>query len=174
MLGQSLRAVSLAAGVIVLVVGGVGSSSALPVSSGLRLKGDAGASGSPIQKVHGWHCRRRYGWVRHCHRRYCHTHPRWHRHRRACYRYRGYYYGPYIYIGPRSYRRRYRRFRRYRAPRRYYRHRGIRRGRARGRKLRVRRQRRSRAIRSYPFPYRETVRGRARARKIPRGQRPDP
>ena len=81
MLGQVLRALSLAAGVIVLVAGSVGSSSALPVSSGLRHQGNA--SGSPIQKVHGWHCRRRYGWVRHCHRRYCHTHKKWHRHRGA-------------------------------------------------------------------------------------------
>jgi len=30
-----------------------------------------------VQKVNGWHCRKRYGWY--------HGHKRWHRHRRACY-----------------------------------------------------------------------------------------
>src|SRR6185295_13447356 len=43
-----------------------------------------------IQKVHGWHCRRRYGWY--------HGHKVWHLHRRACYDdydngYYPYYYG---------------------------------------------------------------------------------
>jgi hypothetical protein len=30
-----------------------------------------------VQKVHGWHCRKRKGWY--------HGHRVWHRHRRACY-----------------------------------------------------------------------------------------
>jgi hypothetical protein len=30
-----------------------------------------------VQKIHGWHCRKRYGWR--------HGHKYWHRHRRACY-----------------------------------------------------------------------------------------
>ena len=173
MLGQVLRALSLAAGVIVLVAGSVGSSSALPVSSGLRHQGNA--SGSPIQKVHGWHCRRRYGWVRHCHRRYCHTHKKWHRHRGACYR--GYYYGPSIYIGPSYYPRRYRRYRGYRRYRRYRRHRRYRRYRAprrHYRRHRVIRRGGGRITRkSYPFPVRDTVRGRARSGGR-RSQRPDP
>ena len=58
-----------------------------------------------IQKVHGWHCDRRYGWVRHRHGRRWHAHPKWHRHHGACYR-RPYYYRPYIYSGRRYYRRR--------------------------------------------------------------------
>jgi hypothetical protein len=47
-----------------------------------------------IQKVHGWHCRRRYGWY--------HGHKVWHRHRRACYDYNDYDYGynPYYYGAP--------------------------------------------------------------------------
>ena len=30
-----------------------------------------------VHKIHGWHCRKRYGWY--------HGHKYWHRHRRACY-----------------------------------------------------------------------------------------
>jgi hypothetical protein len=51
--------------------------SASPLASGL-----AAGVGVPelnegmVQKVHGWHCRKRYGWY--------HGHKYWHRHRRAC------------------------------------------------------------------------------------------
>ena len=55
-----------------------------------------------IQKVHGWHCRNRYGWY--------HGHKYWHRHRRACYDedyyddYDDYsYYSPYYYSYPYPY-----------------------------------------------------------------------
>jgi hypothetical protein len=49
-----------------------------------------------VQKVHGWHCRKRYGWYR--------GHKWWHRHRRACDdydddHYGGYYPGPSIGFG---------------------------------------------------------------------------
>ena len=94
-----------------------------------------------VRKVHGWHCARRYGRDYHCHRRICHTHKRWHRHRRACYRsYGPYYYGPRIYIGPRFYGPKFRRRRGYRrrfrgVPRSFRFRRGHRRG-FRGRRLR--------------------------------------
>jgi hypothetical protein len=42
-----------------------------------------------VQKVHRWHCRKRYGWFR--------GHKRWHRHRKACYDYDNSYYDPYYY-----------------------------------------------------------------------------
>jgi hypothetical protein len=53
------------------------------------------ASEGLIQKVHGWHCRRRYGWY--------HGHKYWHRHRRACYDYDDYDYGYYPYYAPYPY-----------------------------------------------------------------------
>jgi hypothetical protein len=63
--------------------------SASPLASGLA----AGVTGPElneglVQKVHGWHCRKRYGWY--------HGHKWWHRHRRACddYDYRPGIYGP--------------------------------------------------------------------------------
>jgi len=74
------------------------------------LQQSAAANGpSLLHKVHGWHCRRRYGPVRICRNGYCRTVYRWHRHRRACYG--GRHYGPSInlYIGPRYRSRRYRR-----------------------------------------------------------------
>ena len=53
--------------------------SASPLAAGVA---GAGAvvptvSDDLVQKVHGWHCRRRYGWYR--------GHKYRHRHRRACY-----------------------------------------------------------------------------------------
>jgi hypothetical protein len=50
-----------------------------PLAGGL---GSAGTSvpavtDGLVQKVHGWHCRKRKGWYR--------GHRVWHRHRRACY-----------------------------------------------------------------------------------------
>ncbi len=56
-----------------------------------------------VHRVHGYHCRRRYGRVRHWHGRVGHVHGKSHRHcRRRYYRqyYPGHYYRPY-------YRRRY-------------------------------------------------------------------
>lgn len=51
-----------------------------------------------VQQVHGWHCRKRYGWFR--------GHKYSHRHRRACYDYDdyddydyGYSYHPYPFYG---------------------------------------------------------------------------
>jgi hypothetical protein len=64
------------------VIGGLalsaGPGSASPLAGGLA----TGPSTVPqitdglVQKVHGWHCRKRYGWYR--------GHKWWHRHRRAC------------------------------------------------------------------------------------------
>ena len=54
-------------------------SSAGPLASGLTT-GSAATSlmdDGLVQKVHRWHCRKRFGWYR--------GHKRWHRHRRACY-----------------------------------------------------------------------------------------
>ena len=134
-----LKSVMLAAALVLVVTGNMRPAAALTVPSGQQLKGSVDAGDSLVQKVHGWHCRRRYGWVRHCHDGYCHAHRRWHRHRRACVRYYprsyyygpGYYYGPRIYIGPRYYRKRRfrrrfnrRRFKRNRFERRQFRRRG--------------------------------------------------
>jgi hypothetical protein len=54
------------------------SSSATPITGGLALNGAVPIMDSDglVQKVHGWHCRKRYGWY--------HGHKYWHRHRRAC------------------------------------------------------------------------------------------
>jgi hypothetical protein len=67
-----------------------GSTSASPLASGIA-SGNAlpELSDGLVQKVHGWHCRKRYGWY--------HGHKWWHRHRRACDDY-GYY--PYSYGTP--------------------------------------------------------------------------
>jgi len=50
-----------------------------------------------VHHVHGRHCRKRYGPVRHWHGRYGHVHSKWHRHCRRYYRryYRPHYYRPY-------------------------------------------------------------------------------
>jgi hypothetical protein len=92
----------------IAAVGGLTSLSS-PSQAGPVAAGLAGAqatvpavSDDLVQKVHRWHCRRRYGWFR--------GHKRWHRHRRACYDYddydyhdngydNGYYYGGYPYYG---------------------------------------------------------------------------
>jgi len=68
-----------------------GTTSASPVTSGLADGNTARPelSDGLVQKVHGWHCRKRYGWY--------HGHKYWHRHRRACDDY-GYY--PYSYGTP--------------------------------------------------------------------------
>ena len=150
MISNLVRSVFPAIGLLLLVTASINPAAALPVPSGQQLKGGGNADNSLVQKTHGWHCRRRYGRVRHCHRGYCHTHKRVHRHRRACVRYYprtyygpsyyygpGYYYGPRIYIGPRFYRRR-----KYR--RRFYRRKLHRRGgfRRRGQGRRLHRRRR--------------------------------
>jgi hypothetical protein len=67
-----------------------GPGSANPLASGLT-SGNATLpeiSEGLVQKVHGYHCRKRFGWYR--------GDKYWHRHRRAChysYRYRPYRYG---------------------------------------------------------------------------------
>ena len=75
--------------------------SANPLASGLAngIGTVASLDDGLVQKVHGWHCRKRKGWYR--------GHKRWHRHRRACEDYdysyhQPYYYGgyPYAYGGP--------------------------------------------------------------------------
>src|SRR5688572_5749414 len=85
-------------------IGGLASLSS-PSQAGPLAAGLAGAQATVpaigddlVQKVHRWHCRRRYGWY--------HGHKRWHRHRRACHDYDydyGYYddhyYGGYPYAG---------------------------------------------------------------------------
>jgi hypothetical protein len=62
---------------------------ASPLTSGLTLGSNVPElNDGMVQKVHGWHCRKRYGWY--------HGHKWWHRHRRACYDndYRPGVYGP--------------------------------------------------------------------------------
>jgi hypothetical protein len=44
-----------------------------------------------VQQVHGWHCRKRYGWYR--------GHKYWHRHWRACEDDDYSYYNPYAFYG---------------------------------------------------------------------------
>ena len=68
---------------------------ASPLAGGLS----AGSAAVPelneglVQKVHRYHCRKRYGWFR--------GEKRWHRHRRAChYGHRYYHPYPYAYGGP--------------------------------------------------------------------------
>jgi len=53
--------------------------SASPLAAGLAGAGAVvpAVSDDLVHKVHGWHCRRRYGWY--------HGHKYRHRHRRACY-----------------------------------------------------------------------------------------
>ncbi|HEY7750322.1 MAG TPA: hypothetical protein VH933_16800 [Aestuariivirgaceae bacterium] len=53
-------------------------SSASPLASGLAGANTATPTVSDdlVQKVHGWHCRRKFGWYR--------GDKYWHRHRRAC------------------------------------------------------------------------------------------
>jgi hypothetical protein len=71
-----------------------GPSVASPLAGGLTSGAVPQLNEGLVQKVHGWHCRRRYGWY--------HGHKVWHRHRRACYDYddydNGYY--PYYYGAP--------------------------------------------------------------------------
>jgi hypothetical protein len=56
-------------------------SSASPLGVGLAASGSTipMITDGLVQKVHGWHCRKRKGWY--------HGHRVWHRHRRACYDY---------------------------------------------------------------------------------------
>jgi hypothetical protein len=92
----------------IATIGGLASlaSLSLPSQAGPVAAGLAGAqvtvpamSDDLVQKVHRYHCRKRYGWYR--------GHKRWHRHRRACYDdydhyggYGGYHgYGGYPYVG---------------------------------------------------------------------------
>jgi|RhiMetdeSRZDD1v2_1073273.scaffolds.fasta_scaffold285158_2 hypothetical protein len=86
----------------VAALGGLASLSspgqASPLSAGLAgaQATEPALSDELVQKVHRWHCRKRYGWY--------HGHKRWHRHRRACYDndysyYDGGYYGGYPYVG---------------------------------------------------------------------------
>jgi hypothetical protein len=63
--------------------------SASPLTSGLTSGSNVPElNDGMVQKVHGWHCRKRYGWY--------HGYKQWHRHRRACYDedYRPGIYGP--------------------------------------------------------------------------------
>jgi hypothetical protein len=53
-----------------------GPSSASPLAGGLTNGTLPELNEGLVQKVHGWHCRKRYGWYHH--------HKYWHRHRRAC------------------------------------------------------------------------------------------
>jgi hypothetical protein len=50
--------------------------SASPLASGLANATVSEVHEDRVQKVHGWHCRKRYGWFR--------GHKWWHRHWRAC------------------------------------------------------------------------------------------
>ena len=59
-----------------------GPSIASPLAGGLTSGAVPQLNEGLVQKVHGWHCRRRYGWY--------HGHKVWHRHRRACYDYDNY------------------------------------------------------------------------------------
>ncbi|MFT5510923.1 MAG: hypothetical protein ACI89J_004022 [Hyphomicrobiaceae bacterium] len=89
----------IASAVFVLVVAGRPATAA-PLS---RLIDNSAAETGLVQKVHGRHCRRRYGGLRHWHGGYGHVHRKVHRHGR-CYRSRRYtrrYYG--AYVGPRFY-----------------------------------------------------------------------
>jgi hypothetical protein len=68
-----------------------------PLAGGLAgAESMAAVGGNLVQKVHSWHCRKRYGWYR--------GHKRWHRHSRACYEsydyYDDYYPYPFVYGGP--------------------------------------------------------------------------
>ena len=112
MLHRIMMLVSFIATVSAIAIGTGGSTAAAPL---VRLNSDAAsAGGGLILKVHGRHCSRRYGGVRHWHGRRGHVHRKWHRHgrcynRRRYYRpsYRAYYYRrPYYrsyYAGPRFY-----------------------------------------------------------------------
>lgn len=77
-----------------------GPSMASPLAGGLTSGAVPELNEGLVQKVHGWHCRRRFGWYR--------GHKYRHRHRRACDNYDDYSYGyspygygyPYAYGGP--------------------------------------------------------------------------
>ncbi len=146
-------------------------SSAAPVSRMIDTTANTKQVGGLVQKVHGWHCRTRYGWVRHRHRGFWHSHPKWHRHYRACYGYRyGYfpYYAPfYYYYGPR--------YRRRRFGRRFFRGRRFRNRRFRSRRLRRRsfrgRRFRSRRLRRRSFRGRRFRGRRMGGRRFSRGRR---
>jgi hypothetical protein len=71
-----------------------GPSMASPLAGGLT-NGTLPELNEGLVKVHGWHCRKRYGWYRH--------HKYWHRHRRACDDYDDYSYYPYSYGYPYAY-----------------------------------------------------------------------
>ena len=63
----------------------------------LNLNGKAAQNSNLIHRVHGTHCSRRYGYVRHWHGNYVHTHKKWHRHCRRRRYYKRYYYRPHYY-----------------------------------------------------------------------------
>jgi hypothetical protein len=77
-----------------------GPSMASPLAGGLTNGTLPELNEGPVQKVHGWHCRKRYGWYR--------GHKYRHRHRRACDDYNdyddySYGYSPYGYGYPYAY-----------------------------------------------------------------------
>lgn len=100
-----MMVLSFIATILLVVAGTSGASSASPLG---RLH-NADSGKGLVEKTHGRHCSTRYGFQRHWHGRYGHSHRRWHRHGR-CYRVRRYYYRPYrrryyrrYYAGPRFY-----------------------------------------------------------------------
>jgi hypothetical protein len=75
-----------------------GPSMASPLAGGLTNGTLPELNEGLVQKVHGWHCRKRYGWFR--------GHKYRHRHRRACDDYYddySYGYSPYVYGSPYAY-----------------------------------------------------------------------
>ena len=72
-----IRAAAAMGGLITLPQTGSASPLATGVASGTLIQPEL--TEGLVQKVHGWHCRKRYGWYHH--------HKYWHRHYRACRRY---------------------------------------------------------------------------------------
>jgi hypothetical protein len=66
----------LAAAVLSSLALSAGPSSASPLASGLANAIISEVHQDRVQKVHGWHCRKRFGWYR--------GHKWWHQHWRAC------------------------------------------------------------------------------------------
>lgn len=101
----STSTLTLLASLVWLLLFGLQSVQAVPVSIQSPVSNQLGERNALVQKVHGWHCRLLYGRVRHRHGRRWHRHKKWHRHLDACYD--SYYYdGPSIYFyGPRYYKR---------------------------------------------------------------------
>ena len=117
-----LTTINLVVGMCVVLALSGRAAVALPFSSPAPVTNDVEVGRSLVQRVHGWHCAKRYGWVRHRHGSKIHSHRRSHRHGRACVRYYddAYYRAPYIYYGtPRYYRPRIRWRRIYRGRRLY-------------------------------------------------------